>query len=99
LPGWHRWRELFALAHFGVLTRPGHVPPLPPELTAETARREVVDADALRANPHGHVVRIAITQLEISATRIRALLREGREPRWLLPEAVLASPELLAPYR
>src|SRR5690242_9784521 len=99
LPSWHRWRELFGLAHFGVLTRPGHVPPLPPELTAETARREVLRADALCSNPHGHVVRIAITQLEISATRIRALLREGREPRWLLPEAVLASPELLAPYR
>ena len=99
LPHWHRWRELFALAHFGVLTRPGHVPPLPPELAAEAAPREVVGADALRANPHGHVLRIAITQLEISATRIRDLLREGREPRWLVPDALLADPALLAPYR
>jgi nicotinate-nucleotide adenylyltransferase len=99
LPGWHRWRELFELAHIGVLTRPGHVPPLPVELAEATAPREVADASAMRASPAGRVLRIAITQLEISATRIRALLREGRSPRWLLPDAVLASPELLKAYR
>lgn len=99
LPTWHRWRELFGLAHFGVLTRPGHVPPLSPELATEVAQREVSEAGALRTNPSGHVLRIAITQMEISATRIRALLREGREPRWLLPEALFADPALLGPYR
>jgi nicotinate-nucleotide adenylyltransferase len=98
LPTWHRWRELFGLAHFGVLTRPGHVPPLPAELAAEVAPREVAEAEALRASPNGRVLRIAITQLEISATRIRALLREGRQPRWLLPEELFADPALLAPY-
>lgn len=99
LPTWHRWRELFDLAHFGVLTRPGHVPSLPLELATEMAQREVTGADALRATPTGRVLRIAITQLEISATRIRALLREGSEPRWLLPDALFADPGLLAPYR
>jgi nicotinate-nucleotide adenylyltransferase len=99
LPTWHRWRELFGLAHVGVLTRPGHVLSLPPELAEEVAQREVAQADRLHAGPSGHVLRIAITQLEISATRIRALLRDGRSPRWLLPEALLADPALLAPYR
>ncbi|HET9835038.1 MAG TPA: nicotinate-nucleotide adenylyltransferase [Rhodanobacteraceae bacterium] len=99
LPSWHRWRELFALAHFGVLSRPGHLPTLAPELAVETAGREVIGADALHASPAGRVLRIAITQLEISATRIRALLREGREPRWLLPDALFSDPALLAPYR
>lgn len=99
LPSWHRWRELFDLAHFGVLTRPGHVPSLPPELAVEIARREVASVDELHTKPNGHVLRIAITQLEISATRIRALLRGDREPRWLLPEALFADPALLQPYR
>ncbi|MGN6313757.1 MAG: nicotinate-nucleotide adenylyltransferase [Rhodanobacteraceae bacterium] len=99
LPDWHRWRELFGLAHFGVLTRPGHLPSLPPELAAEMAQREVANADALRTTSNGRVLRIAITQLEISATRIRALLREGHEPRWLLPDALFADPALLEPYR
>ena len=99
LPTWHRWRELFDLAHIGVLTRPGHIPPLPDELTAAIASRETADVETLRATPAGRVLRIAITPLEISATKIRALLREGHEPRWLLPDALLADPELLAPYR
>jgi nicotinate-nucleotide adenylyltransferase len=99
LPTWHRWRELFGLAHVGVLTRPGHVPPLPGELAEAIARRETKDAQALRASSAGRVLRIAITPLEISATKIRTLLREDREPRWLVPDAVLADPALLAPYR
>lgn len=99
LATWHRWRELFELAHFGVLTRPGHVPPFPPELVEVLTGREVAGAGNLCERPAGRVLRIAITPLEISATRIRTLLREGREPRWLLPDTVLAIPALLTPYR
>lgn len=99
LATWHRWRELFELAHFGVLTRPGHIPPFPPELAEALAGREVAGARTLRESPAGGVLRIAITPLGISATRIRTLLREGREPRWLLPDAVLTDRALLAPYR
>ncbi|SRR5579885_1362230 len=99
LPTWHRWRELFDLSHIGVLTRPGHVPPLPEELSEAITSRETMGVQALRESAAGRVLRIAITPLEISATKIRGLLREGGEPRWLLPDALLADPELLAPYR
>jgi len=99
LPGWHRWHELPDFAHIGVLTRPGHVPPLPTELAEAIASREVSDANALCASAAGCVLRIAITPLEISGTRIRALLRSGRQPRWLLPDALLADSTLLAAYR
>uniref|UniRef100_A0A0S6Z0S3 Nicotinate-nucleotide adenylyltransferase n=1 Tax=Mizugakiibacter sediminis TaxID=1475481 RepID=A0A0S6Z0S3_9GAMM len=40
-----------------------------------------------------------MTALDISASRVRALLAAGREPRYLVPEALLADPALLAPYR
>ena len=40
-----------------------------------------------------------VTPLEISATRIREVLASGDEPRYLMPDAVLADPDLLAPYR
>ncbi|MER3546768.1 MAG: nicotinic acid mononucleotide adenylyltransferase [Rhodanobacteraceae bacterium] len=99
LPTWHRWRELFDLAHIGVLTRPGHAPTLPDELSEAIASREAEDAAMLRAAPSGRMLRIAITPLEISATQIRALLRAGHEPRWLVPDALLADPALLRPYR
>ena len=44
LPTWHRWRELFDLAHIGVLSRPGVEATLPEELEAEVASRRGADA-------------------------------------------------------
>ena len=46
----------------------------------------------------GRVLDMVVSALGISATRIRALLADGREPRWLVPDAVLADPALLRPY-
>jgi nicotinate-nucleotide adenylyltransferase len=42
---------------------------------------------------------LAVTPLEVSATRIRELFAAGRDPRYLLPEALFDDPALLAPYR
>lgn len=98
LPGWHRWRELFALAHIVVLTRPGHVAIEPAELAAQTAPRRAASVAALHTAA-GCVVSLPVTALEISASAVRALIAAGREPRWLLPEALLNAPDLLAAYR
>jgi nicotinate-nucleotide adenylyltransferase len=99
LPTWHDWRELFDLAHIAVLTRPvaGAAPGA--ELQAEVAARAASDAAALRAAPAGRVFELPVTALDISASAIRALLAAGREPRWLVPDALLAQPSLLEPYR
>jgi nicotinate-nucleotide adenylyltransferase len=99
LPTWHRWRELFEHAHIVVLTRPGHNAPLPPELAAEITPRRVASRAELRLAVAGKVLDLPVTPLEISASAVRALLAAGREPRWLLPDALCAAPDLLAPYR
>ena len=99
LPSWHRWRELFELAHIVVLTRPGHAVAWAEELAAIVAPRRVESAHTLRDTPAGHVFELAVTPLEISASQVRALLAAGRAPRWLLPDALCADRELLAPYR
>ena len=99
LSEWHRWRELFELAHMCVLTRPAQIPAMPSELAAEVASRTVGDIAGLRDSPVGCVLNMVVSALGISATRIRALLANGREPRWLVPQAVLDDPALLRPYR
>lgn len=99
LPGWHRWRELFGFAHVGVLSRPGVEATLPDVLEEEVADRLVDDALALRATPCGKLLELAVTPLEISATRIRELLAAGRDPRYLLPAGLFDDPALLVPYR
>ncbi|MGH8041070.1 MAG: nicotinate-nucleotide adenylyltransferase [Rudaea sp.] len=99
LPTWNRWQELFQLAHVAVLTRPGHAAPLPTELAGVVASRRAHFAADLRAAPAGRVFDLAVTPLEVSASVVRALLASGRDPRWLLPDALLAKPAVLKVYR
>lgn len=99
LASWHRWRELFVQAHIGVLTRGGVPVAEPDELAREVAGRRGATAADIAASPAGRVIELAVSALAISATRIRTLLASGEEPRWLVPDALLADPALLAPYR
>ncbi len=92
LAAWHRWRDLFALAHIAVSHRPGfpvETASLPHELATEFADRRLADVSALRAAPAGGIVTFAMTQLAISATQIRKLLANGLSARYLLPDDVL----------
>ena len=99
LPTWHEWRVLFDLAHIVVLTRPGHETTLPAELADVIASRYATSAAQLHESPAGKVLNLPVTPLEISASAVRKMLADGREPRWLLPAALFADAELLAPYR
>ena len=99
LPSWREWRALFGLAHIAVLTRPGHGLKLPAELDAEIAPRGAGSARDLSGSAAGRVFRLPVTPLEISASAVRALLAQGREPRWLVPDSLFSDPALLEPYR
>jgi len=93
LPGWHRWQDIFALAHIAVAHRPGFpiaAASLPPALAEVFAQRRVEDPAGLARTPAGAVVTFAMTQLAVSATQIRQLLANGKSTRYLLPEAVIA---------
>lgn len=91
LPTWHRWRELFNLAHIAVAHRPGvplnaaH-PSMVPELRHEWQLRysEQPAHDAC-----GNILLHEITALDISSSAIRAALARDSSPRYLLPEPVL----------
>ena len=94
LPTWHRWRELFALAHVIVVARPGTAfdGNLPPALAPEWEQRCRTTPEALTAAPAGAILRVAITPRPISASAIRAAFArgDGAAVRGLLPPAVLA---------
>jgi nicotinate-nucleotide adenylyltransferase len=93
LPTWHRWHELFALAHIAVSHRPGFpIGPasLPEALAVEFEQRRRADPAELHNTAAGSICTFAMTQLAVSATQIRALLANGKSARYLLPEAVIA---------
>ncbi|WP_374340119.1 nicotinate-nucleotide adenylyltransferase [Methyloversatilis sp.] len=88
---WHRWRDLFALAHIGLATRAGQAvdaTTLDPALATELAARTGSDARVLRERPSGAIVRFDMTPLAVSATDIRARLARGERCRYLLPDEV-----------
>ncbi|MBL8394328.1 MAG: nicotinate-nucleotide adenylyltransferase [Candidatus Accumulibacter sp.] len=93
LPGWHRWQSLFDLAHLGIAHRPGHpldLARLAPALAEQCRARRRDSRTALAESPAGCIVTFAMTQLAISASRIRALLTSGSSVRYLLPDEVIA---------
>jgi len=88
---WKAYRELFTLSHFVVLDRPGY----DRNRLDEILKRQVSpDFQALFSrdgfqHPSGYRVLVQnTTLLDISGTRIRHLVREGRSIRYLLPEPV-----------
>lgn len=93
---WHRWTELFELAHIAVANRPGTPPHgrrwpevLDDTLAAACEGRIERDPACLRESPAGQVVPFDMTPLAISASLIRDLIRSGHSARYLLPDSVL----------
>ncbi len=98
------WKDpatLFALADFAVLTRPpvsdATLASFVPSCLAETA--QVSEDGRETALPGGGRIEIVpITALDVSASAIRARLREGRSVRYLLPERVRQAVESSGAY-
>lgn len=86
---WHRWKELLDLCHLVVMRRPGNEWPRDGELALRVSQARVSDVQALYQAPAGAVLAVPVTQMAISSTRIRELLRSGHSARYLTPEAVL----------
>ena len=88
LPNWHRWDEILDIAHIIVAHRPGwKAPDIGPlgSLISEYGTHRV---DDLHDTTHGRIHIHAVTQLEIASTEIRDLVAAGRDPRFLMPDAV-----------
>lgn len=88
LPEWHRWTELFELAHVVVAYRPGWEVPRDGTLGALLGERGTASPAELAARPAGSLHIRPVTQLEISSTDLRDSLRAGRDPKFLVPDAV-----------
>lgn len=88
VPHWHRWREIFDLAHVVVAHRPGWKAPITGPLGEVMVDRGTGNLRELHAAPAGRIFVHAVTQLEISSTDLRALIQANRDLRYLVPDAV-----------
>ncbi len=93
LPAWHRWMQLFDLAHVVVAARPGYdlaaAVIQSAELEAEWRARLTRTVSSLGERVCGSIVSIQIPLLEISASDIRARIVHAASVRYLAPQTVL----------
>jgi nicotinate-nucleotide adenylyltransferase len=85
LPEWHDWTELLDLVNIVIARRPGALLPESGPLGEFLKTHASRDGDWARS---GSIIVEDVTQLEVSATDLRASIRAGIEPRFLVPEAV-----------
>ena len=90
LPTWHRWTEIFDLAHVVVAHRPGWKAPTQGPLGEAMVDRGTGGIRDLHASKAGRIYVHAVTQLEISSTELRQLIAAGGDPRYLVPDSVRA---------
>ncbi|HMD59623.1 MAG TPA: nicotinate-nucleotide adenylyltransferase [Steroidobacteraceae bacterium] len=88
LPNWHRWREIFDLAHVVVAHRPGWKAPITGPLGEVMVDRGTGSVRELHQQRAGRVLVHAVTQLEISSTELRQLVLSGKDLRYVVPDAV-----------
>ncbi len=80
---WHRWRELFGLAHLLLLDRPAAVMDAGARAIYERFR-----VDTVPAAPCGAILKIDAHMLDVSASQIRASVAAGQPVAHLLPAGV-----------
>ncbi len=84
---WHRWRDIFSLAHLVVAARPGwERPQSGPVATQLTAR--LAPAAALKQHAAGKIIIEHLRLLPVSSSEIRRQISVGESPQFLLPDSV-----------
>ena len=88
---WKSFQELFSLCHFIVMTRPG----FDKDFSVDIIPGEIADAFTYQEGGNrfihrdGHSVYVqGVTFLDISSTKIRQEIHEGRSIRYLVPREV-----------
>lgn len=91
LPEWHRWQDLFGLAHLAVATRPGHelLPAAMPAALAREFEARLAPAGQLAPRPAGAISPFALSAGTVSSTMVRNRRAAGESLDDLLPDDVL----------
>lgn len=89
LAKWYQWERLIELANLIVVHRPGKLLPMTKQMRKFLKRYQVYSRAELAQHCAGKIFMEEIPELMISSTQIRALIHQGKTPRYLLPIAVL----------
>ncbi|MEO5676428.1 MAG: nicotinate-nucleotide adenylyltransferase [Usitatibacter sp.] len=89
---WHRWTELFDLAHFVIAIRAGDEAwqsKGPGTFPKEAWPRITLNQREMLSAPSGKIMTFFMTSIAISSTAVRTLAGEGASIRYLTPDPVV----------
>jgi len=87
LSSWDRWQTLFDYAHIVVMDRPESKKNV---LSEFLGQKHVDDKRQLEQSSHGKLYFQKVTQLGISASQIRKIFLNQKNPAYLLPREVIS---------
>ncbi|HSW69671.1 MAG TPA: nicotinate-nucleotide adenylyltransferase [Gammaproteobacteria bacterium] len=87
-PGWYRFDDILKLSHLIIAHRPQYHLPETGIVADLLKQRLKHHSSSLHECMAGNIILHPVTSLEISATDIRRQIAAGRNPRYLLPDAV-----------
>ncbi|MBY5990525.1 nicotinate-nucleotide adenylyltransferase [Ferrimonas balearica] len=90
LPRWHLPQRILELAHLVVCHRPGYRLASDAPVQSWLSRYRCEDPAQLHRQPAGLIHCLEATQLDIASTALRAQMRQGIAPHFLLPPQVVA---------
>jgi len=90
---WHRWREIFSLAHVIVVHRPGWLlkeimESITAELQCELEKRYTSNAADLVKQKSGWILELNVTDIAISSSTVRQRIHDNDSITGLVPENV-----------
>lgn len=91
LTTWHDYEALLLACDHAVMTRPGYeIQPLEQTVPLAAARRFWYDpaVPGYRSEGGTTIRFVTVTRMEVSSTQVRAVVRAGRSPAYLVPRAV-----------
>ena len=87
---WYAWMSITDLAHIVILERPGFMNANPVQAVSEWSTVKLVDDPGLLCErPSGLICRLKLSQFEVSATKIREMIRQQLSIDYLLPKKVI----------
>ncbi len=82
---WHQWQQILKLANIVIMSRPSCLITYEEEATEIFNRNKVTNL----TQKSGQIIELAVTQLDLSATALRAFLQKNQAVDYLMPASVV----------
>lgn len=85
---WHEWQEILELTNIVIARRPENIVDTESSMGLQLKDRFVTQLSEIK-NQTGQIIPLSVTQLDISSTQVRQMLKEDVSCKYLMPDSVI----------